>query len=47
VFVEQEVQLVERRSRDLPMVLLVEIAQRDRICEQLIEILDALLARLF
>ena len=41
VFVEQQVQLVKRRSRDLPMVLLVQITQRDRIGEYLVEILHA------
>jgi hypothetical protein len=38
VFVEQKVQLIERRSCRLPVVLLKQVAQWDRVGEQLIEI---------
>ena len=44
MLVEQQMQLIERRSRDLPVVLLVQVAQRHRVSEQLIEIGDAFLA---
>ena len=45
VLVEQQMQQIESRPGDLPVVLLVQIAQGDRIGEQLVEILDAFLAR--
>src|SRR6185503_6636223 len=37
-------QLIERRSGDLPVVLLIQVTDGDRICQELIEILDALAA---
>ena len=42
VLVEQEMELVERGPGDLPVGLLVEVPQRDGVCERLIERLDAL-----
>ena len=44
VLVEEQVQLVESRAGDLPVVLLVEVAQRHGVSDQLIKILDAFLA---
>src|SRR5438045_3196329 len=44
MLVEQQMQLVERRSRDLPVVLLVHVAQGHGVRKQLVQILDALLA---
>src|SRR5207247_2545017 len=41
VLVEEQVQLVERRSGHLPMVLFIEIPQRDRVREELVEMLHA------
>src|SRR5205809_1030751 len=41
MLVEQQMQLIEGRPRHLPVVFLVEIAQRDRVGEQLIQILHA------
>ena len=41
VLVEQQVQLVEGRARHLPVVLLVEVAQRHGVGEQLVEVVDA------
>jgi hypothetical protein len=46
VLVEQKVQLVERRPADLPMMLLVQISQCDRVDQELIQVLDAVLAGL-
>src|SRR5205807_9115351 len=37
MLVEQQMQLVKRRARNLPVRLLVQIAQRHCVCEQLIE----------
>jgi hypothetical protein len=45
VLVEEQVQLVEGRPGHLPVMLLVQIGQRDGVGEQLIQVLDALLAR--
>ena len=42
VLVEEEMQRVERRPRDLPVMLLVEVPQRDRVGEDLVQVLDAL-----
>lgn len=42
VLVEKQVQLVERRTRRLPMVLLVEIAQGHRVGKHLIQCRDVL-----
>ncbi len=47
VLVEQQMQLIEGRTRSLPVVFLVQIAQRHRVGEKLIQIVHALLARLF
>src|SRR5215468_6576572 len=44
VLVEEQMELVEARTRNLPMVLLVEVAQRDRVGEDLVEIFDRLFA---
>src|SRR3954471_16976363 len=44
MLVEQQMQLVERRSGDLPMVLLVHVAQRHGVGKELVQVLDALLA---
>ena len=44
MLVEQQMQLVERRSGDLPVVLLVQVAQRHRVGKELVQVLDALLA---
>ena len=41
VLVEEKVELVKRRSGDLPMVLLVHIAQGHCVGENLIEAVDA------
>jgi hypothetical protein len=46
VFVEQEVQLIERRSRHLLMVLFVHFTKRHGIGQDLIQNLDALLSRI-
>ena len=45
VLVEEEVQLIERRPRHLPVVLLVEITQRDRVGQQLVQVLYTFFAR--
>jgi hypothetical protein len=42
VLIEQQVQLVERRPRHLPMVLLVQVAEHDRVGQHLIEVGHAL-----
>ena len=42
MFVEQQVQLIERRPRDLPVVFLVQVAQRHGVRKELVEIFDAL-----
>jgi hypothetical protein len=42
VLVEQQMQLFERRPCCLPVVLLVQITERDRVGEQLVKIFDAL-----
>src|SRR6476661_10845259 len=47
MFVEQQVQLHERRARDLPMMLLVEVAQRDRVGQYLVQVLDRFLTHGF
>jgi hypothetical protein len=41
VLVKEQMQLVERVTGDLPMVFLVEIAQRHRVRQKLIQIVDA------
>jgi hypothetical protein len=41
MLVEQQVQLVESGPRQLPVVFLVQIAERDRVREQLVKILGA------
>src|SRR5258705_5196854 len=40
VFVEEQVELVERRSADLPVVPLVEVPHGHGVGEELVEILD-------
>ncbi len=45
MLVEQQMQLVEGRAGDLPVVFLVHVAQRHRVREQLIEVRHALEAR--
>src|ERR1043166_2934839 len=47
VFVEEEMEFVKRRALHLPMVLLVQIAQRDRVGQELVQLLDAFAARGF
>ena len=42
VLVEEKVQLIERGTRQLSMVPLVNVAKRDCVCQQLIQVLDAL-----
>jgi len=44
MLVEQQVQLVEGRTRDLPVMLLVHVAKRHRVGEHLIEVLRAFAA---
>src|SRR6185295_20346385 len=45
--VEQEMQLIKRRAGDLPVMFLVQISEGDRVGRELVEVVDALLARLF
>src|SRR6185295_9335964 len=45
--VEQEMQLIKRRAGDLPMMFLIKISEGDRVGQELIEVVDSLLARLF
>src|SRR2546425_2302570 len=40
-------QLIKSRAGDLPMMFLVQISQGNRVGHKLVEVLDALLARLF
>src|SRR5207253_1666427 len=47
VFIEQEMELIKRRSGDLPMMVLVQVAERHRVGQKLIQVLDALLTRVF
>src|SRR5438105_3433273 len=47
MFVEQQVELIEARTRHLPMMLLVEVAQGHGVSEDLVQILNRLLARRF
>src|SRR3984957_873954 len=47
VLVEQKMELVERVAGDLPVVLFVHVAQRDRIGEKLVQVFDAVGANLF
>src|SRR5207249_9037597 len=47
VLVEQEVKLKERRAGDLPMMLLVQISERDGVGKELVEVFNALFAGLF
>ena len=42
MFVEQQVQLIERRPRHLPVVFLVQVAQCHGVRKELVEIFDAL-----
>ena len=42
VLIEQQVQLIERRAADLPVVLLVQVAQGHRVGQQLVQRLDVL-----
>lgn len=42
MFVEEQVQLVERGTRNLPVMLLVQISERRRVGQQLIQIVDGL-----
>ncbi len=42
VLIEEQMKLIEGRARNLPMVLLVEIAQDHGVREDLVEILDTL-----
>jgi hypothetical protein len=44
MFVEQQMQLIESVTRNLPMMLLVQIPKRHRIGENLVQMLDACLA---
>ena len=44
MLVEEQMELIERRAGKLPVMLLVEIAQRHRVHKQLIEVLDTLQA---
>ena len=44
VFVEQQVQLIERGAGRLPVVLLVEVAECHRVGQHLVQIGHALLA---
>src|SRR2546425_8664450 len=41
VFIKEQMKLVEGMPRDLPMVLLVKIAKRNRVREDLVQILRA------
>jgi len=47
VFVEEEMEIVKRRALHLPMVLLVQIPQRDCVGQELIQLLYAFAARGF
>jgi hypothetical protein len=47
VLVEQEMQLIKSRAGGLPVMFLVQISEGDRVGQELVEVLDALLARLF
>jgi hypothetical protein len=47
VLIEQKMELIKRRSGDLPMMFLVQIAERHRVGQKLIQVLDALLTRVF
>src|SRR5207245_3629445 len=44
VFVEQEMQLIERRAGNLPVMLLVQITERHRVGQKLIQVLYAFFA---
>ena len=44
MLVEQQVKLVESRPRNLPVMLLVHVAKRHRVGQQLVEVVDALFA---
>ena len=44
MFVEQQMQLIERRPRHLPVVFLVQVAQCHGVRKELVEIFDALFA---
>jgi hypothetical protein len=47
VLVEQQMELIEGWAGHLPMMFLVQITERHRVGEQLIQILDALFTRVF
>src|SRR4029453_17355298 len=47
VLVEQEMQLIKSRAGDLPMMFLVQISKGDRVGQELVEVVNALFARLF
>ena len=47
VLVEEQVERIERRHADLPVVLLMAVPQGHRVGQHLIEILDAFLAGVF
>jgi hypothetical protein len=42
MLVEEEMQLIEGGARDLPVMLLVQIAKRDRVGENLVQVLHGL-----
>ena len=41
VLIEEQMELVERDARDLPMVFLVHVAQRHGVGEELVQVVDA------
>src|SRR6266852_2627911 len=47
VLIEEEMELIERGAGNLPVMFLVQVAKRPRVGQQLIEIVDALFARVF
>src|SRR5262249_10193619 len=47
VLIEKKMKLIERVAGDLPVVLFVEIAKGNGVCQDLIEILDACGANTF
>src|SRR5258706_3598422 len=47
VLIEEEMELIERGAGNLPVMFLVQVAKRHRVGQQLIEIVDALFARVF
>src|SRR5258706_7335542 len=47
VLIEEEMELIKRGAGNLPVMFLVQVAKRHRVGQQLIEIVDALFARVF